>query len=102
MTYQLMDSKEAAVVEKQILATVKVKKSAATIAEGKKTALKLSSKLNMDNVEKIKYPSAQKSVATVSKNGTITAKNSGSVVITATVTLKNGKTKTVKMKIKVK
>ena len=102
MTYQLMDSKEAAAVEKQILATVKVKKSAATISEGKKTALKLSSKLNMDNVAKITYTSAKKSVATVNKNGTITAKNSGSVVIIATVTLKNGKTKTVKMKIKVK
>lgn len=102
MTYQLMDSKEAASVEKQILATVKVKKSAATISEGKKTALKLSSKLNMDNVAKITYTSAKKSVATVNKNGTITAKNSGSVVIIATVTLKNGKTKTVKMKIKVK
>lgn len=102
MTYQLMDSKEAAVVEKQILATVKVKKSAATISEGKKTALKLSSKLNMDNVAKITYTSAQKSVATVNKNGTITAKNSGSVVIIAKVTLKNGKTKTVKMKIKVR
>lgn len=102
MTYQLMDSKEAAVVEKQILATVKVKKSAATISEGKKTTLKLSSKLNMDNVAKIVYSSVKKSVATVSKTGTITAKNSGSVVITATVTLKNGKTKTVKMKIKVK
>lgn len=102
MTYQLMDSKEAASVEKQILDTVKVKKSAATISEGKKTALKLSSKLNMDNVAKITYTSAKKSVATVNKNGTITAKNSGSVVIIATVTLKNGKTKTVKMKIKVK
>lgn len=102
MTYQLIDSKEAAAVEKQILATVKVKKSAATISEGKKTALKLSSKLNMDNVAKITYTSAKKSVATVNKNGTITAKNSGSVVIIATVTLKNGKTKTVKMKIKVK
>ena len=89
-------------MEKQILATVKVKKFTATISEGKKTALKLSSKLNMDNVAKITYTSAKKSVATVNKNGTITAKNSGSVVITATVTLKNGKTKTVKMKIKVK
>ena len=56
----------------------------------------------MDNVAKITYTSAKKSVATVNKNGTITAKNSGSVVIIATVTLKNGKTKTVKMKIKVK
>ena len=101
MTYQLMDKKEAAVVEKQILSTVKPKKSTATIAEGKKTTLKLSSKLDVDNVAKITYSSAKKSVATVSKTGTITGKNSGTAVITAKVTLKNGKTKSVKMKITV-
>lgn len=101
MTYQLMDSKEAAAVEKQILATVKAKKTTATIAEGKKTTLKLSSKLDMDNVAKITYSSDKKSVATVSKTGKITGKNSGTVVITAKVTLKNGKTKNVKMKITV-
>ena len=73
----------------------------ATIEEGKKTTLKLSSKLDMDNVEKITYSSDKKSVATVSKTGKITGKNSGTVVITAKVTLKNGKTKNVKMKITV-
>ena len=101
LTYQLMDSKEAAAVEKQILATVKAKKTTATIAEGKKTTLKLSSKLDMDNVAKITYSSDKKSVATVSKTGKITGKNSGTVVITAKVTLKNGKTKKVKMTITV-
>ena len=38
----------------------------------------------------------------VSKSGKVTAKNSGTVTITVTVILKNGKTKTVKMKINVK
>lgn len=102
MTYQLMDTKEAAVVEKQILATVKVQKTSATVAEGKKITVQMSKKLDMDNVAKITYSTSKKSVATVSKDGQVTAKNTGSVVITAKVTLKNGKTKTVKMKITVK
>jgi len=41
-------------------------------------------------------------VATVNKNGKITAKKKGSVTVKAKVTLKNGTTKTVSMKIKVK
>ena len=102
MTYQLMDTKEAAAVEKQILATVKVQKTSATVAEGKKITVQMSKNLDMDNVAKITYSTSKKSVATVSKNGQVTAKNTGSVVITAKVTLKNGKTKTVKMKITVK
>ena len=102
MTYQLMDSKEAAVVEKQILATVKVKKTSATVTAGKKTTVQMSKKLDMDNVAKITYSTSKKSVATVSKDGQVTAKKTGAVVITAKVTLKNGKTKNVKMKITVK
>ena len=38
----------------------------------------------------------------VSKSGKVTDKNEGTVTITVTVILKNGKTKTVKMKINVK
>ena len=101
MTYQLMDSKEAAVVEKQILATVKVKKASATVTAGKKTTVQMSKKLDMDNVAKITYSTSKKSVATVSKDGQVTAKKAGSVVITVKVTLNNGKTKNVKMKITV-
>ena len=101
-TYQLLDSKEAAAVEKKILATVKVKKTSTTVEKGKKTSVQMSSKLDMDNVESITYSTSKKSVATVSKSGKVTAKNSGTVTITVTVILKNGKTKTVKMKINVK
>lgn len=101
-TYQLLDSKEAAAVEKEILSTVKAKKTSITVETGKKTSVQMSSKLNMDNVEKITYSTSKKSVATVSKSGKVTAKNAGTVTIKAKVTLKNGKTKTVTVKVKVK
>ena len=100
--YQLLDTKEAAVVEKQILATVKAKKTSVTVEKGKKTAIQMSSKLDMDNVAKIIYSTSKKSVATVNKNGTVTAKKAGTVTIQAKVTLNNGKTKIVTMKVKVK
>lgn len=100
-TYQLMDTKEAVVVEKQILATVKVKKTSATIAEGKKLNVQMSKKLDMENVAKITYSTSKKSVAAVSKNGQVTGINTGSAVITVKVTLNNGKTKTLKMRITV-
>lgn len=102
MTYQLMDTKKAAAVEKKILSTVKAKKTAVTVEKGKKTSIQLNSRLDMDNVEKISYSTSKKSVATVNKNGTVTAKQSGKVTIQAKVLLKNGKTKTVKMTVTVK
>ena len=49
----------------------------------------------------ITYTSSKKSVVTVNKNGTIVAKKAGKAVVKVKVTLKNGKTKTVKMTIKV-
>lgn len=102
MTYQLMDTKEAAAIEKQILSTVKAKKTAVTVEKGKKTAIQLSKKLDMDNVEKIDYSTSKKAVATVNKNGTVTTKQTGKVTIQAEVLLRNGKTKTVKMTVTVK
>lgn len=51
---------------------------------------------------KITYTSAKQSVATVSKSGKITAQKSGDASITVTVTLKNGKTKVLNVKVKVK
>ena len=99
---QYPDTNEASAVEKQILATVKVKKTSATITEGKKLTVQMSKKLDMDNVAKITYSTSKKSVAAVSKNGQITGKNTGSADITAKVILNNGKTKTVKMRITVR
>lgn len=62
----------------------------------------MSSKLNMNNVSKITYKTSKKSVATVDRNGKVKAKTKGTDTVTAKVTLKNGKTRTVKMTITVK
>lgn len=53
------------------------------------------------NVSKITYSTSSKNVR-VTKSGKITAKAKGTVTVKAKVTLKNGKSKTIKMKIKVK
>ncbi len=50
----------------------------------------------------ITYYSSNKKVAVVDKNGTITAVGKGKVLVTAKITLYNGKTKVVKMYITVK
>ena len=100
--YTLLSTKEAAKIEKAILKTVAPKKTKATVKKGKATTLALSSELNINNVKKITYKSSKKSVATVNKKGKITAKKKGTASVKATVTLKNGKTKTVSMKITVK
>lgn len=101
-TYELVSATDAKKIEKKILATVQAKKTAASVKKGKKTSIALSNKLNMSNVKSITYSTDSKSVATVSKKGTVTAKGKGITTIKATVTLKNGKTKTVKMKVTVK
>lgn len=100
--YALLSTKEAKTVEKAILKTVAPKKSTASVKKGKSTKLQMSSKLDMDNVKNITYSTSKKSVASISKSGKITAKKKGTVVVKAKVTLKNGTTKTVSMKIKVK
>ena len=100
--YTLLSTKEAAKVEKAILKTVTPENDKETIKNGKKTTFALSSKLNNNNVKKITYKTSDKSVATVNKSGKITAKKKGTVSVKATVSLKNGKTKTVSMKITVK
>lgn len=100
--YVLLTTKEAARIEKEILKTIAPKKTTATVKKGKTTEFKLDSKLNQNNVKKVTYKTSKKSIATVNKNGKIKANRKGTVTIKATVTLKNGKTKTVSMKIVVR
>ena len=100
--YALLTTKEAARIEKEILKTIAPKKAKATVKKGKTTEFKLDSKLNQNNVKKVTYKTSKKSIATVNKNGKIKANRKGTVTIKATVTLKNGKTKTVSMKIVVR
>lgn len=100
--YVLLTTKEAARIEKEILKTIAPKKTKATVKKGKTTEFKLDSKLNQNNVKKVTYKTSKKSIATVNKNGKIKANRKGTVKIKAAVTLKNGKTKTVSMKIVVR
>ena len=100
--YVLLTTKEAARIEKEILKTIAPKKTKATVKKGKTTEFKLDSKLNQNNVKKVTYKISKKSIATVNKNGKIKANRKGTVTIKAIVTLKNGKTKTVSMKIAVR
>jgi mannan endo-1,4-beta-mannosidase len=101
-TYVLLNSAEAKKASKAILKTVQAKKSALTIKKGASKLFELSSKLNTASVKSIAYTTTDKSVATVSKKGKITAKKAGKATVKAKVTLKNGKTKTVTMKVTVK
>lgn len=101
-TYELLSAKEAKKVEKQILSTVKVKKSAATVKKGAKTSVVFSSGFNMKNVKSIRYSTSSKAVAAVSKSGSVTTKKEGTATIKAKIILKNGAAKTVKMKIVVR
>ena len=101
-TYYLVDSEEAAEINKKIVSTIKPKKVAATVKKGKSVVFTLSDKVNPDNIKSITYTTSKKSVATVGKKGKISAKKKGTVTVKAKVTLKNGMTKTIKMTIKVK
>jgi endo-1,4-beta-xylanase len=101
-TYVLLSSAEAKKASKAILKTVQAKKNAVTLKKGASKQFELSSKLNMESVKNIAYTTTDKSVATVSKKGKITAKKAGKATVKAKVTLKNGKTKTVSMKVTVK
>ncbi len=100
--YVLLTTQEAARIEKEILKTIAPEKAKATVKKGKTTEFKIDSKLNQNNVKKVTYKTSKKSIATVNKNGKIKANRKGMVTIKAIVTLKNGKTKTVSMKIAVR
>ncbi|MDD6481701.1 MAG: Ig-like domain-containing protein [Lachnospiraceae bacterium] len=101
-TYYLLDAEEAAEINKKILSTIKPKKASVTLKAGESVNFTLSGKANPDNIKSITYTTSKKSVATVSKKGKVYAKKKGTAIIKAKVTLKNGMTKTIKMKVKVK
>lgn len=98
--YKLLNSKDAKAADKEILKTVEPAKKSEKVKKGEKTEFKLSKKLNKDNIAKITYESNNKNVK-VDKKGKITAKMAGKATVTAEVTLQNGKTKKIKMKVKV-
>lgn len=97
--FTIVTPKEAAKMEKAIEKSVKPAKTQVTVEQGMKATFKLDSGCNKDNIAKIIYKSDNANVK-VNKNGKITVKDAANATITATVTLANGKTKTITMKIK--
>lgn len=100
-SYELINDAAMDKLSNKILKTVQVKKASKTIQKSKTAKFELKNTLNMKNVKSVTYSVNKKSVAAVTKKGVIKGKKAGSAVIKAKVTLKNGKTKTVQMKIKV-
>jgi lactocepin len=105
-------AKQITSLQNQITAKVKNK----TIKKGKSTTVnvnlpyclqvvtKLSDKTSSDGVGAvtITYTSSNKNVVTVNKNGKITGKKKGTATVTTTITLYNGKKKSIKTRVTVK
>ena len=100
-TYALINEAEAKTMSNAIVKQIAFKKNAVSVKKGKRKKATLAAGLNLENVAKITYTSSKKSVAKVDKNGKVTAKKAGKAIIKAKVTLKNGKTKTIKMTVTV-
>ncbi|MGN0343533.1 MAG: InlB B-repeat-containing protein, partial [Lachnospiraceae bacterium] len=100
--YEFVAQDRAERIDKKILATVKAKTVKKVVKVNQSTTFKMNEKLNMDNVQSIKYATTDPMIVIVNKSGKITAKEKGTVTITARVTLLNDKKKVVRMKIQVK
>lgn len=100
-TYVLVTAERAAQINAQIKKTIVPKASSITMNKGTTTAFELGSEANTENIKSITYTSTKPSVAAVGKKGKITAKKAGTATISAKVKLKNGTSKTIKMKVRV-
>ena len=100
--FVLKNAEDAAKINEKILSTVQAKKNKATLAKGKTEPFAFHEDLDMRNVKSISYETSDPRIATVNETGKIKGKKAGTATITATVTLKNGETKTLTMKVTVK
>ena len=100
--YTLLNEAEMNRVSKQIIKTVKLSTSQKTKKSGKSFQVMLSKKTKKANIKKIVYTTSNKKIAIVTKKGQVKTKAKGIVKIKAKVTMKNDKTKTLVMKVKVK
>ena len=100
--FVLKNAEDAAKINERILATVQAKKNKATLAKGKTEFFAFHEDLDMRNVKSISYETSDPRIATVNETGKIKGKKAGTTTITATVTLKNGETKILTMKVTVK
>ena len=100
--FVLKNAEDAAKINEKILSTVQAKKNKATLAKGKTEPFAFHEDLDMRNVKSISYETSDPRIATVNETGKIKGKKAGTATITATITLKNGETKTLTMKVTVK
>ncbi len=101
VTYELVSQEKASQINKEILKTVAARKSTASLKRKGSTQFKFSTRLNKRNVKGIRYKTSNKKVAAVSSTGKITGKKAGTATVKAVVTLKNGASKTVSVKVRV-
>ena len=100
--FVLKNAEDAAKINEKILSTVQAKKNKVTLAKGKTEPFAFHEDLDMRNVKNISYETSDPRIATVNETGKIKGKKAGTTTITATVTLKNGETKILTMKVTVK
>ena len=100
--YKLITKEEKDALVKEIKASIAPKTTKKSVTAGKTSKMTLKDTLDKDNVKSITYKTSKRSVATVSKNGTIIGKKAGKATISAVVTLKDGSKKTVRMTVTVK
>lgn len=101
-TYEFISRSKMKELSSGILKTIKVKKASKTVKKSKTVKMGLKNTLKMANVKSIQYTVSKKAVAKVNQKGIVTGKKAGTAIVKAKVTLKNGRTKTVRMKITVK
>lgn len=95
VTYTVVNTDDAATIAADIEATVVLTKSKTTLSVGDTYEVAFKKAVDKTNFKSVTYGTSKKSVATVDKNGKITAVKAGTANIKVTVTLKNG-TKVVK------
>lgn len=100
--YVLLNTAQKKQADQAILKTIRLAKTSQTLPTGGKAKISLSEKANTQSISKITYTSSDKKTAAVTKNGTVKAKSRGTVRIQVKVKMKNGKTKILAMKMKVR
>lgn len=100
--YELVSQDKAAEINRKILSTAAAKKPSVSLNKKGSMQFGFRAGLNLQNVKGIRYQTSDKKIAAVSRTGKIKGKKAGTAVVKAVVELKNGSSKTVSIKVRVK
>lgn len=98
--YQLLNQFEMNKLTKEIKKNIGLQCDE-TVKVGENAKILLNNSTDMENIKKVAYYSTSKKVAGITKDGKISAKKAGTVMIKARVTLMNGSSKVVYQKVKI-